>query len=186
MNVGDPELVIPLSATSAWTGESFRVWGDRPYRLHLASVNHTPPFGNRFRGAFEVRLLDPSGTLAFHRIYEGNTLVHGRPDNMEWSELASLELRGSPWRAWMLEARTIRADTAFHAVHSTLTLRRVRDDPGMGGLINYVMPIPGFILMMVSLLPAAWLGRRGTRAPLRISATALILLILALGTGLMR
>lgn len=130
-HVGDPSLPMQLDEPTGWSRDVFRIWGEKPYRLHLAS----------------------------------------------------LELRGRPWQTWKLEARTVRPDAAFAGVHSYLTLRRVRDDPGMGGLMNYIMPIPGFLFLLISLLPANALSKRGVVARFLASATILILLVLLLFIG---
>lgn len=183
-HVGDPELALSLNRATSWTGDSFRVWGEKPYRLHLSSVNHEPPFGTPYRGSFEVRLVSPSGERVFERRYDGGAIGHLRPDNNHWSDLASFDLSGRPWRSWRLEARVVEPDQAFEGVHTNLILRRVRYDPGMGGMINYVMPIPGFFFLLLSLLPAAALSRRGALAPFRISAGVLVVLVLVLGSNL--
>jgi hypothetical protein len=55
-------------------------------------------------------------------------------------------------------------------VRSTVSLRRVRQEPGMGGMVNYVMIVPALGFAMLSLLPALALVNRGdSRIPLWIS-----------------
>jgi hypothetical protein len=181
LHLGDPELALDLSRPGDWQRATFRVWTAGRYRLWLQTVNHDPPFGEPFRGAVAVRLEDPSGGARIDRTFPGAALDHLRPENTHWTALDSLELEGRLWRGWRLAARVMEGDPAFAGAATTVTLRRVRYDPGMGGLINYVMLIPAMVLLGVAFALAFWLrAGAGPRAPLWISAGGLALLLLAL------
>lgn len=181
---GEPEVGVSLARDHGWLGDDFRVWRPGSYRLHLSSVNHDPPFGTEFGGAVEVQIVGPEGQ-GFRRSYRAEELRHVRPQNMHWTALDSLALPGNPLQRWRLEARVTEPDTAFGHVTSTVSLRRIRQDPGMGGLINYVMPIPAVLFLAASVLPAAGLRRRGgSRLPLQLSAALLLLVAVLLASRL--
>jgi hypothetical protein len=180
-HVGDPELAVDLARTSAWQRASFRVWDSSRYALSLSTVNHVPPFGLPYRGAFEVVVRAPSGEPVLQRSFAGDSMQHVRPDNMHWSALDSLALDDRPWRSWELSVRVVRADPAFAGTRSAITLRKQRYDPGMGGMANYIMIVPAGVCLLLALVVshALW-TRTGAIAPLWTSVAALAILALLL------
>lgn len=116
-------------------------------------MNHDAPFGVPYDGTLNARVVDPSGRIVFEERYAAGAIDHERPDNMAWTEFASLEPSPTLWRRWTLAVRVPEGDPRFAGVRSDLRLRRVRPDPGIGGLINYVMIIPAVGFALLSLLP---------------------------------
>jgi hypothetical protein len=170
LRAGEPRIGLSLAAGSVWHTDHFRVWRPRRYELLLSSVNHVPPFGIAYQGSLEVRVVDPSERTVLDERYEAGATDHERPRNMTWTTLATVDLRATGWRRWTLTARVPEGDARFVDVRSTVSLRRVRQEPGMGGMVNYVMIVPALGFAMLSLLPALALVNRGdSRIPLWIS-----------------
>jgi hypothetical protein len=44
----------------------------------------------------------------------------------------------------------------------------------MGGMMNYVMIVPGIAFLLLSLIPAATLGRHGRTAPMWVSMALIV------------
>lgn len=193
-------IAMDLGEAGAWRGVDFRVWGGGPYVVWLTTLrpdrtSAPAPSGARepeaagpgagrparFRGRIEVRILDPDGDARLERRYEGNRLEHATSGGMTWTRLEDLRLDGLPVRPWRLEARTLKGDPEFGArseLRSRLLLRKDRPDVGMGGLINYVMIIPAALFLLLSLVLALGLARRGgSRAPAWISGILLVALV---------
>lgn len=74
-----------------------------------------------------------------------------------------------PWRSWELKARVLQPDARFRTARSEIRLWKDRYDPGMGGLVNYVMIIPAAVLLLLALGLAALLARRGRPRPLVVT-----------------
>jgi hypothetical protein len=69
-----------------------------------------------------------------------------------------------------LSARVIEADPRFAGVRTNVHLRRRQYDPGMGGMMNYVMLVPGILFLVIALgLGANMSGRGWGRGPLRMT-----------------
>lgn len=177
---GDAVIRFDPTRAAEWRSASFRVRGEGTYRLYIASVNHDPdPVGRLFRGRLEVEVRDPDGEPVLKRTYGAGTTGHRVPDNYGDSALASLRLQGWPLRAWHLRLRVLEGDSEFLTGRTELRLRRQRDDPGMGGLVNYAMIVPGGIALLIALVLSLPLARTGTRWPLIATAAAgLALLVL--------
>lgn len=180
------EILIDLGHPSAPQGTGFRVWEGGTWVLHLTTVNTRSMPGTftprdsmpRFGGSLEVRVRDPSGALRFERRYPPEELDHARPVNMEWTRLAELELGGGPLRAWELETRVVAGDErlgAAEGLRSEVLIRKDRPDPGMGGLINYVLLFPGLLFAGLAFVLALALARDGvSRIPVALTALLLV------------
>jgi hypothetical protein len=188
LHVGDPEIAVDLSQPSNWVRKSFRVSRDGSYTMFLSSVNHTPPFDVPFAGTLAVRILDPTGVAVFERRYERCSIDHMRPDNMHWTTLQQLTLAEAGRKTWMLEVRVVRPAPAFAGVTSRVGLRKARYDPGMGGLVNYVMPIPAVGFALLALLAGAIIAKRTqNRIPFALSTLVLAAWAIAIvSRGLVR
>lgn len=177
--VGEPVLEVDLGNHSHWLRTSFRVFGTGDYRLILSSVNHDPGLvGRPFDGRLQVQVADPSGRLVMDRLYGPATLEYRVPSNYGDRTLDLLSLSGWPLRPWELRARIFDGDDDFRMVHSELKLWKERYDPGMGGMINYVMIIPAGVLLLMALLVSLPLFRAGVRTPLVSTAGLLALAVL--------
>ena len=164
---GDPEEMFDPKAVSEWISDPFRVWGQGSYALYVGSVNHDPgPVGRPFTGAFEVRVTNPDDQIIFEKMYPPGSTGHRVPTNYGDIRLDTLTLDDGPWRPWRLHARVVSGDPNFETTQTELRLRRQRYEPGMGGLMNYAMIIPGSILLFVSFLLALPLASSGKRFPL--------------------
>lgn len=176
--VGEPVLDINLGAQSQWLITPFRVFGDGDYRLILSSVNHNPGLvGRPFDGRLEVQVRDPDGRLVLDRLYNSAELNYRVPSNYGDRVLNLLSLAGWPLRSWELRAKIADGDDDFQTVRSELKLWKERYDPGMGGMINYVMIFPAVLFLSFAFLVALPLFKSGTRFPL-ISTAGLVALIL--------
>ena len=69
-------------------------------------------------------------------------------------------------------------DPAFETTQTHVKLYRMQDDPGMGGLMNYAVMIPGGILLLGALLLSIPLARGGSRGPLLLTLSAGVLVLL--------
>lgn len=171
-HVGEPRITVDFSRAGDWETAGFRVWKEEPHILWLTTVNHDPPFDVPLRGRLGVRIRDPHGALVLDRTFEGTEIDHRRPDNMTWTRLAELDLEGTAWRSWRLEARVTETDPGFASSgFSTVLIRPDRPSRGMGGLIFYALPIPGFLFLLAAFGLAAWTWKAdGVRWPLPVTA----------------
>ncbi len=80
-----------------------------------------------------------------------------------------LELDSSLRSRWTLKARVLDADPKFSTAFTDIKLWKVRPDPGMGGLINYVMIIPAGIFMLVAFVASLVLAKQGARSALMVT-----------------
>jgi hypothetical protein len=178
--IGDPDVSLDLSKPLSSSRE-FRPWRGGWYDLAVSSVNHTPPFGTAFRGKVEIVLVDGSGQAMLKRALDSSR-AHPRPNNMSWTQLDSVKLERSFFDPMTLSARVVAADAGFAGVMTRVHLRRRQYDPGMGGMVNYIMLAPGILLLVVALgIGANIAGRGWGRAPLRLTiAITVILGVIAL------
>jgi hypothetical protein len=181
LRVGEPAIDLDLTKRSELLSTTFRVRRSAAHTVYLTSVNHTPPYGIPFEGILHVRVLNPVGGPVFDQRYQPGSSGHKRPDNMEWTQLARLQLPATGRRTWRLEARVVQPDARFAGVASRVLVREERDDPGMGGLVNYVMPIPAVAFGLFALLIGAVIAKRKEgRWPLGISILYLMACLAAL------
>jgi hypothetical protein len=178
--VGEPVLQIDFGTKADWISVPFRVWGAGSYTLFVSTVNHDlQRVGAPLNAEFEVAIEAPAGRF-FGQLYSSGSTAHVIANNFGITQLASLKIDDSPLRTWTLKARVLRPDPAYRGVRTDIKIWKERYDPGMGGLVNYVMAIPAAIFLLVALGLAAALARKGSPAPIWItSITAAVFLVFA-------
>ncbi len=103
---GQPAIPLDFSEVSGWQSESFRVWGEDTYTLFVSSVNHDPEYIDRFLTAdFRVRILGADEQPVLDRLYRGETLDHTVPRGYGDVRLATINIKGKPWRPGTLQVR---------------------------------------------------------------------------------
>jgi hypothetical protein len=139
----------------------------------ISSVNHDPQHvGIPLRGEFEVRVVKPDGNPIRRQVF-GPTTGHRVPDNYGDVTLAVFDLDDWPLRSWHFEVKVINPDPNFRTTRTEVKLRKQRYDPGMGGLMNYVMMIPAALFLALAFLASLPLAKGGSRAPLIMTVLAL-------------
>ncbi len=171
--VGEPVLSLDLARPSDWRSTRFRVWGSGTYTLFISSVNWDSTFVGEPLGAeLEVAVLSPSGKPRFQRMYPARSTGLVLPINYGDSHLADVSLRDWPVRRYTLAARVLAPDERFKTAQSALKLYKQRYDPGMGGMMNYVMIFPAAVFMLLAVVAAMSLARAGRRVPIVITGLA--------------
>lgn len=164
---GEPVVRIDLSSAGDWVAVPFRVWGAGTFRLFMSSVNHDATFvGAPLAGDFEVTIVDSDGKVFFQQVYPAGSTDHVLPSNYGDSQLNTFELDDRPFREWMLKARVLKPDPRFKTAMTQVKLWKDRYDPGMGGLVNYVMILPAGVFLVLALIISSALAGRGSRAPM--------------------
>lgn len=158
---GQPDVALDLSVPSSGGSRAFRLWQSGQYDLALSSVNHTPPFDIAFRGRLEVTLTDADGRELVRRTVDSASAPHMRPNNMSWTPLDSVQLRRELVGKMTLSVRVLEADPQFAGVRTRLHLRLRQYDPGMGGLMNYVVLAPGILFLAIAVGSAISIAQRG-------------------------
>lgn len=181
-------VAVPLdfSRVSGWQSAGFRVWGEDTYTLAVRSENRDPEYVGRFLVAdFRVRVLGAEGQPVMDRLYRGENLDHTVPAGRADVALARLEVQGRPWRPGRLQVRVAEPDPAFRTTRSELRLQEEPPGDGMAGVVRHPMAVPAAILMVLGLVLAAVLARRGARWPLLVTGLAALGVLAALaGLGL--
>ncbi|MEX2110140.1 MAG: hypothetical protein WD802_06035 [Gemmatimonadaceae bacterium] len=173
--IGDPDLSLDLSKPSS-SAREFRPWRGGWYDLAVSSVNHTPPFGVPFQGKLEIALFDGSGREMLKRLLD-SSMTHPRPSNMSWTQLDSVKLERTIFDPMTLSARVVAADARFAGVMTRVHLRKRQYDPGMGGMVNYIMLAPGILSLVVALgIGANMAGRGWGPGPLRLTIAVTVIL----------
>ncbi|HYN53496.1 MAG TPA: hypothetical protein VES38_02180 [Methylotenera sp.] len=168
--IGEPVLRIDFSSTSDWVSTPFRVWGPGTHTLFVSSVNHDPKFvGAELAADFEVSIADSNGARFFHQVYAPGSTGHVLPSNYGDSKLGSFKLDDWPLRSWTLRARVLKPDPRFKTAQTQIKFWKDRYDPGMGGLMNYVMIIPALVFLVLSFLASLALARKGFRTPMFVT-----------------
>jgi hypothetical protein len=181
--VGEPVLSLDLARASNWRSTRFRVWGSGVYTLFISSVNWDSTFTGEPLGAeLEVAVLTPSGKPVFQRVYAARSTGHVLPINYGDSQLADVSLRDWPVRRYTLAARVLAPDEHFKTAQSALKLYKQRYDPGMGGMMNYVMIFPAAVFMFLAIVAAVSLARAGKRVPIVITTVAGAVLLVFIAT----
>jgi hypothetical protein len=88
------------------------------------------------------------------------------PSNYGDSKLGTLEIDDWPFQKWVLKARVLKPDSRFTTAYTELKLWKNRYDPGMGGLVNYVMIIPAGVCLMLAFITSLALAAHGSKLPL--------------------
>jgi hypothetical protein len=178
---GEPTIPLSLGEPSDWRTASFRVWNAGQYTLFLSTVNFDRArVGSRFRGELQVVIRRPSGDTFFDHRFNPATIDHTMPYNYGDTKFAGMALEAARVRPWTVAVRVTRADPQFAGVGSELKLWRDRTDPGMGGLIAYVLIIPAMILLLLAVVLSFVLARRGRLAPFVLSSAIALAFFIAL------
>ena len=178
---GEPVLRMDLAAATDWIVVPFRAWRPGTYRLFISSVNHDPKFvGAPFAGEFEVAIIAPDGSVFFRRVYPAASTGHVLPDNYGDSQLGVFRIDGRPLQKWSLRARVLKPDSRFVTARTEVKLWRNRVDPGMGGLINYVMIIPAGIFLVLAFTTSLALAAKGSKWPLWVTVFSGMVFLVAL------
>jgi hypothetical protein len=179
--VGEPVLQIDFGTTTDWLTVPFRIWGKGNYRLLLSTVNHDlQRVGSPLSSEFEVAIESPDARV-FSQVYRAGSTAHVIANNYAITQLATLELDDSPMRRWTLRARVLQADAAYRGVRSDLKFWKDRYEPGMGGLMNYVMIIPAAVFLLFAFGFAAALARKGSSAAIWTTSVTGALFLVLLG-----
>jgi hypothetical protein len=169
------EVTVPLSLgeVSAPRTRSFRVWTAASLTLFISSVNFDQSrVGSKFRGELHVVIHHPDGTTFFERRFNPDTVDHRMPYNYGDTKLAIVPIAAARIRPWTLSVQVTRADPQFAGVRSELKFWREHADPGMGGMITYVLIFPAIVLLLLAVVLAIVLLQRGRTVPLAISIAA--------------
>ena len=180
--IGEPVLALNVSERSDWRATRFRLWGEGSYRLFIATVNWDPTYvGVALAATLEIAILRPDGSAAFQQKYAPAATGLVLPINYNDAQLAELPLNDWPLRRWTLQARVLTPDARFRTAMTSIKLYKQRYDPGMGGMMNYVMIFPAGVFLTVAFLIALSLAKRGPRAPLVITLVwgAMLVVLLA-------
>jgi len=181
--VGEPVLSLDLARPSDWRSSPFRVWGSSTYTLFISSVNWDSTFAGAPLGAeLEVVVSSPSGKPVFQRTYAPRSTGLVLPINYGDSHLADVSLRDWPVRRYTLAARVLAPDEHFKTAQSALKLYKQRSDPGMGGLMNYVMILPAAVFMGLAVIAAVSLARAGKRVPIVLTSVVSAVLLAFIAT----
>ncbi len=177
--IGNAELPIDLSRAGVWRQVSVRPWFPGRYRLYLSTLVDQPKLREeRLSARIEIRVADASGRTVLARSYAPGTLGHLLAPGMTWTRLDEIIIAKPDWKPWTLAASTIEPDPNAARARARLELRRERQEPGMGGLINYAALVPAVVLLAISFVAAILLPRfGGTYIPLLLSAAALGMLV---------
>jgi hypothetical protein len=168
--IGEPVLALDVSQQSDWRVTRFRVWGEGTYRLFIATVNwDSTHVGAPLGATLEVAVLTPNGSAAFQQQYAPDTTGLVLPINYGDAQLADLSFSDWPFRRWTLQARVLTPDERFKMATTSVKLYKQRYDPGMGGMMNYVMIFPAGLFLVVASFTALSLAKRGSRVPLVVT-----------------
>jgi len=177
----DATIPVWLGEASDWRTAPLRVWSVGPYTLFLSTVNFDRArVGSKFRGEVQVMVRHPGGATILDQRFSPATIDHTMPYNYGDTKFATVQLEPARIRRWTVAARVTRADPQFAGVRSEIKLWRDRVDPGMGGLITYVLIIPAIVFLLFAVFLSAVVARRGRMAPLVLSITITLAFLLAL------
>lgn len=168
------EVTIPVSlGQAAAHTQSFRAWTAGSYNLFISTVNFDQArVGSTFSGEVRVVMRRPGGDTLLDRRFGPGTFTHAMPYNYGDTKLATISLDAARLRPWIVSAEVTRADPSFAGVRSEIKLWRERTDPGMGGMITYVLIFPAIVCLLLAVVLAIVLFRRGRTVPLVMSVLA--------------
>ena len=184
---GEPVIALPLDQATDWREAHFRVLQDGHWRLRLSAVAFdSSRVDLPLEAAFQVQVRAPGGRVVLDRAWSPGETGILLPWNYGDALLDSLTLDGGSLRRWTLAVRVTSPDPRFAGVTTELKLWQDRYDPGMGGLVSYVLILPAGLLLLVSALAATPLLRApvARRAPLLLSLTSLFFFLGFLFTSL--
>jgi hypothetical protein len=171
----DPVLDIEVSRAGQWKSQPFRVWGDGEYKLFISSVNFdSTHLGAPLTAQLDVQVVSPGGETLFARTYGAGQTGLLLPVNYTDADLTELHLDASVMRRYELRARVVSGDARFAPATTQLKLYRKQYDPGMGGMINYVMIFPAMVFSAVAFVMALSLLRGGRKWPLAVTSVMLL------------
>lgn len=110
--------------------------------------------------------MGPDGKVFFQQVYPAGSTDHVLPSNYGDSILNTFELDDWPFQQWVLKARVLKPDPRFRTAQNAVKFWKSRYDPGMGGLVNYMMIIPAAIFLLLAFVFSFTLAARGPKAPL--------------------
>jgi hypothetical protein len=170
---GEVTIPISLGEASAPQTHSFRVWNAGSYNLFISSVNFDQSrVGAKFSGELAVAIRHSDGTTLFERRFHPDTIDHRMPFNYGDAKLAVVPIAAARIRPWTMSVQVTRADPQFGGVRSELKFWRERADPGMGGMITYVLIFPAIMFLLLAVVLAIVLLQRGRTVPLALSIAA--------------
>lgn len=177
---GEPRVAVDFSRHGFQASDAFRVWGAGQYKLFVSAVNHDEKrVGAPLNAEFEVVIAAPD-RVVFRRLFAPGATGLAVPSNYGDATLTKLAIDGSPLRPWSLDVRVTKGDPAFRDIRAEIKFWKERYDPGMGGLMNYVMIIPALVLAAIAFILAVILAGRGVRSPLWVTSAACALVVAAL------
>lgn len=179
--VGEPVLALDVSQPTDWREQRFRAWGKGTYRLFISAVNwDSTHIGAPLGATLEVAVLNPRGEHAFAQQFPPGSTGLLLPINYSDAQLAELPLDGFALGHWLLRARVLGPDPRFKTATTTIKLHKQRYDPGMGGMMNYVMIFPAVLFTVLAFFAAVPLARQGSRAPIVLTILSAAVLVVAL------
>ena len=155
------EVRLALGPGSDWRESTFRVWRDGKHVLWLNGPRVSRVTWGVSRG---------TATIAGEETRDFRA-------GPEWLMLGTFELPRTFSREWKLRARLSEPDD-----RAELVLRKSQYDPGMGGMMNYAIMLPGSIAGIVALLLAvvrrkAWMIWTTLAAPLAAKVTGAVIFL---------
>lgn len=170
---GEVTVPVSLAEVAAPQTRSFRVWTAGSYNLFVSTVNFDQArVGAKFNGEIRVVVRRPGGDTLLDRRFGPTAFAHSMPYNYGDAKLASIPLDAARIRPWTVSIEVTRADPSFTGVRSEVKLWRERTDLGMGGMITYVLIFPAIVFLLLAVVLAIVLLRRGRRVPLAMSVVA--------------
>lgn len=170
---GEVTIPVSLGEASAPQTQSFRVWNAGSYNLVISTVNFDRArVGSKFTGEVRIVLRRPDGDTLLDRRFDGATFAHSMPFNYGDAKLATISLDAARIRPWTVSVEVTRADPSLAGVRSEVKLWRERTDPGMGGMITYVLIFPAIVFLLLAVVLSGVLLRRGRTVPLVLSVVA--------------
>jgi hypothetical protein len=170
---GEVTIPVSLGEVSTLQTQPFRVWTAGTYNLFISTVNFDQSrVGAKFSGEVRVVVRRPGGGTLLDRQFGPASFAHSMPYNYGDTKLASIPLDAARIRRAAVSVEVTRADPSFNGVRSEVKLWRERADPGMGGMITYVLIFPAIVFLLLAVFLAIVLLRRGRTVPLVLSAVA--------------
>jgi len=173
---GDAALPVDLSRRSDWVSAGFRAWVPGRYLLYVVTDDRKDrEEPATFAGRVSARIVAPDGREEMLETFGAPALHHELNGSEQWTRLAELHIISPTYDPWTFSAQVVEADAAFAGASSSVLIRRDRKATGIDGLSNYALAAPAMATLMLSLLMAIWLARRGgTWMPALLSVLGLL------------